>query len=176
MAVTCSKKNMKTQLLPSEIEDLKKEKRTDKIFGASVGLLLGIAAIAFVLTENTPHWFIFMTISVAIAFTVGYFLSMWINRKVNKDLWAGEKEIKVEKIISKEQVDELISNLSETGSFTDNPAFISSEIGSQRHYFLIGEDLIEVEKEVYQNVEPGEEVRVHIAPNSGLIFKVDLEK
>ena len=165
---------MKTPLLPSEIEALKKEKRTGKIFGASVGLLLGIAAIAFVLTEKYPEWIVFIAIAVVIAFIVGYFLSMWINRKVNKDLKLGEKEIKEEVIIDKEQVDEPIANLSETGSFAENPAFIASEIGSQKHYFLIGEDLIEVEKEVYQKVEPGEHVRVHIAPYSGLIFKVDL--
>lgn len=174
MAVTCNKKTMKTHLLPSEIEDLKKEKRTGKIFGTSVGLLIGIASVAFVLTEKSPSWIVFIATAAAIAGLLGYLLSMWINRKVNKDLRAGEKEIKVEKIIRKEQVDEPITNLSETGSFAENPVFIASEMGSQRHYFLIGEDLIEVEKSVYQNVEPGEEVRVHIAPNSGLIFKVDL--
>jgi len=165
---------MKTPLLPAEIEALRKEKRTGKIFGASVGLLLGIAAIAFVLTEEYPYWIAYIAMAVVIAFVVGYFLSMWINRKVNKDLKLGEKEIKIEVIIDKEQVDEPISNLAETGSFAENPAFIASEIGTQKHYFLIGEDLIEVDKDVYQKVETGEQVRVHIAPNSGLIFKVDL--
>lgn len=174
MAVTCIKKNMRTPLLPDEIESLKKEKKTGKIFGSSVGLLIGVAAIAFAVTEKYPHWVLFITLSAIVAFVVAYFLSMWINRKVNKDLWGGEKEIKIETIINKEQVDEPITNLSETGSFAESPSYISSEIVSQRHYFLIGEDLIEVEKDVYLKVEAGEHVKVHIAPNSGLIFKVDL--
>ena len=165
---------MKTPLLPSEIEALKKEKRTGKIFGASVGLLLGIGAIAFVLTENYPQWIIYIAVSSVTAFVIGYFLSMAINLKVNKDLWGGEKEIKTETITDKEQVDEPISNLSETGTFIENPPFMTSEVATQKHFFLIGEDLIEVEKEVYQKVEPGGHVKVHIAPNSGLIFKVEL--
>jgi len=174
MVVTCIKKEMKTPLLPTEIEALKKEKRTGKIFGGSVGLLIGIAAIAFVLTEKNPQWIAFIIIAIFGALIIGYFLSMWINRKVNMDLKLGQKEVKEEIITNKEQVDEPIANLSETGSFAENPAFIAAEIGSQKHYFLIGEDLIEVEKDVYQQVEIGEHVKVHMAPNSGLIFKVDL--
>ncbi len=165
---------MTSPLLASEIEALQKEKKTGKVFGAAIGILLAISGIAISITMGRLSAVLYISINILVGAVAGYLVSMWINRKVNADLRGGIKEIKVETITNKEQVDEPIANLSESTGLTENPSFLPTDLGTQKHYFLIGEDLIEVEKTLYQKVEKGEHVKVHMAPRSGVIFTVEL--
>jgi len=165
---------MTTALLTSEIESLKKEKKTGKVFGTAIGVLLAISGIAISITLGKLNYAFYIAINIVVGVAVSYLVSMWINRKVNADLRAGYKEIKEETITDKELEEEPIANLSESTGLTENPTFIPTDLGMQKHYFLIGDDLIEVEKTMFLKVEKGEHVKVHIAPKSGVIFKVEL--
>ena len=165
---------MTSPLLASEIEALKKEKKTGKVFGSAIGVLLAISGIAISITMGELHYVVYILINVFVGAVIGYLVSMWINRKVNADLRTGNKEVKVETITDKEQVDEPIANLSETAGLTENPSFLPTDLATQKHYFLIGDDLIEVDKEMYQKVDKGEHIKVHMAQKSGVIFKVEL--
>jgi len=152
------------RLTQENITEIKYAKRFGYIFGIiflCFGLLL---SIFFYFELNKPaNWLSTYRISIVFA---SIFITFLFNRKYNKDLSHNEKIIKTDILIDKREEDNY-----EAGSAMPMP-FIQKMKKSIRYYFIIGNTEYNVEKEIYNQVEIGEEVNLHYALCSKMLLEI----
>lgn len=175
-----SSKNSSTQanqpLSNEEIVIIRREKRMGYIFAAIIlmlGLLLNLWIILDSDVENKGVLLIIDPLIVLISF----FVCRMINRDFNKDLRAGIKTIKEDTVQKKEAryVGEAGSGVLYIPILGDLfPKLWGQEMKMTSVFKLVvGSVRYTVEKETFANVEEGSAVKMHFAPNSKILLKVE---
>ena len=164
------------QLSAEEIVIIRKEKRMGYIFASLIlmfGLLLNLWIILDSAVENKGVLLIIDPLVVLIS----YFICRLVNSDLNKDLRAGVKTIITETVQKKEAryVGEAGSGVLYIPILGDLfPKLWGQEMRMTSVFKLvIGSVRYTVEEETYANVEEGSAVKMHFAPNSKILLKVE---
>lgn len=175
-----SSKNSSTQanqpLSNEEIVIIRREKRMGYIFAAIIlmlGLLLNLVIILSFSEENRN----ILIIVEPLIILISYFICRLVNSDLNKDLRAGVKTIITETVQKKEAryVGEAGSGVLYIPILGDLfPKLWGQEMRMTSVFKLvIGSVRYTVEEETYANVEEGSAVKMHFAPNSKILLKVE---
>lgn len=164
------------QLSGEEIGIIRKEKRMGYIFASLIlmfGFLLNLVIIFSSVVEDKNLLIIIDPLIILLSFIV-----CWrVNRKFNKDLRAGIKTITTETVQKKEAIQS-----AEPGSgalfipILGNlfPKLWGQEMkGTTIFNLVIGSVSYNIEEETFAIVEEGAAVKMHFAPNSKILLKVE---
>jgi len=164
------------QLSAEEIVIIRKEKRMGYIFASlilMIGLLLNLWIILDSAVENKGVLLIIDPLIVLIS----YFICRLVNSNLNKDLSAGVKTIISETVQKKEarKSGEPGSGVLYIPILGDLfPKLWGQEMRMTSVFKLvIGSVRYTVEEETYAKVEEGSAVKMHFAPNSKILLKVE---
>jgi len=159
-----------------EMVIIRKEKRMGYVFAAIIlmfGLLLNLWII---LDSDVENKGVLLIIDPLIVF-ISFFVCRMINRDFNKDLRAGIKTIQEDTVQKKEAryVGEAGSGVLYIPILGDLfPKLWGQEMKNTTVFKLVvGSVRYTVEKETFANVEEGAAVKMHFAPNSKILLKVE---
>ena len=143
-------------LTPEDIKILKYEKRAGYVFGISILALGGLLSVYLYFEENR----LFFELSVLISVILCWLTVFLMNRKINKDLKAGTKFVRTERIMeTRYKIDY------EAGSG------LGMEMKPYPKYTLIINGIAyNIEKELFENVKEGDTIEIHEAIFSGVLL------
>ncbi|NTU95519.1 MAG: hypothetical protein HGA52_05660 [Bacteroidales bacterium] len=164
------------QLSAEEIVIIRKEKRMGYIFASLIlmfGLLLNLWIILDSAVENKGVLLIIDPLVVLIS----YFICRLVNSDLNKDLRAGVKTIITETVQKKEaryvgEAGSGVLYIPILGDLFPKLWGLGMRMTSV-FKLVIGSVRYTVEEETYANVEEGSAVKMHFAPNSKILLKVE---
>ncbi|NTV19122.1 MAG: hypothetical protein HGA83_06815 [Bacteroidales bacterium] len=164
------------QLSAEEIVIIRKEKRMGYIFASLIlmfGLLLNLWIILDSAVENKGVLLIIDPLIVLIS----YFICRLVNSDLNKDLRAGVKTIITETVQKKEaryvgEAGSGVLYIPILGDLFPKLWGLGMRMTSV-FKLVIGSVRYTVEEETYANVEEGSAVKMHFAPNSKILLKVE---
>ena len=152
------------RLTQKNIAEIKYAKRFGYIFGIMLlffGLLLDLYFIYEL--EKSTNWLIIYNISIIF---ISFLMPLFINKKYNNDLLYNEKTIKTDILRYKREEDSY-----EAGSGYPAPNALGMK-KSIRYKFTIENVEYDVEKEIYNQVEIGDEVELHYALYSKMLLEI----
>lgn len=164
------------QLSGDEIVIIRKEKRMGYIFAAIIlmlGLLLNLVIILSFSEENRN----ILIIVEPLIILISYFICRLVNSDLNKDLRAGVKTIITETVQKKEaryvgEAGSGVLYIPILGDLFPKLWGLGMRMTSV-FKLVIGSVRYTVEEETYANVEEGSAVKMHFAPNSKILLKVE---
>ena len=164
------------QLSAEEIVIIRKEKRMGYIFASLIlmfGLLLNLWIILDSAVENKGVLLIIDPLVVLIS----YFICRLVNSDLNKDLRAGVKTIITETVQKKEaryvgEAGSGVLYIPILGDLFPKLWGLGMRMTSV-FKLVIGSVRYTVDEETYANVEEGSAVKMHFAPNSKILLKVE---
>ena len=156
----------KRRLTQENIEHIKYIKRFGNIMGILLFCFGFILGIVFALEEKESYnWLIIYNLSVI---AISFLIALFVNREYNNDLLYNEKTIKKDILKNKK-----------TETFYLAGSFVLPAINQKMqendklyYYFEIGNREYSVGKEIYNQLETGEEVELHYALCSKMLLEI----
>ncbi|MEI6853074.1 MAG: hypothetical protein WCL06_09530 [Bacteroidota bacterium] len=163
---------MKATLTPEDIKSLRYECRPGILFGVGIFFLGGLVIyMCFVLMSEkaADNIYLYTFGSLSIIMLVSFILGRIFISKYLQDIKNNEKDLIRYPIQKKEgKVDNEVGS----GSLR-----IGQEMKACDHFLLTIDDSIhDVDKEMFERANVGDEVTMHIAPVSGHVLKIELSR
>jgi hypothetical protein len=163
---------LKASLTPEDKKSLRYECRPGILFGIGIFFIGAVAiylAYVFMAEKATPHIYLYTFGSLALLIAVSIFISRQFISYYLKDLKNDEKDLIRYPIQKKEGKTDY-----EAGSASLS---LTQEMKAWDHYILtINDSEHEVDKQMFDRANEGDEVTLHIAPVSGHLLKIELVK
>jgi len=151
-------------LTPEDIKILKYEKRAGYVFGISILALGGLLSVYLYFEENR----LFFELSVLISVILCWLTVFLMNRKINKDLKAGTKFVRTERIMeTRYKIDyEAGSGVLNRGKMKPYP----------KYTLIINGIAYNIEKELFESVKEGDTIEIHEAIFSNVLLGLKKQK
>jgi hypothetical protein len=165
---------MKALLTNQDRKVLNYEKRIGYVFSGLVIIAGGFFTLFyFLLIKTEPNYLLVGLIGLGIIL-LAYFICSRVNRKLNRDLKAGEKEILKRAVENKTEV-----KSHEAGSgmlFIPVLASLSPKLWgpkmnkANRYFIFTSDNKYEVDKEIYDDFKKGDNFYIHFAKHSETVL------
>jgi len=165
---------MKTELTQQDIKELKYEKRIGYVFAGIILTFCAFFNLWFFATNCEREWsllllrdWLLVLLTDFVILILSLLTTFLINRKINKDLFAGIKIVTTEKIEWKEHRIDY-----KAGSGVKAPGMKPFS----KYIFILNGIAYNVEKELFDSVEKGDLVEIHTAKCSEALLGIKKKK
>ena len=162
------------ELTTKNRKTLKNEKRIGFVFSGLIIAFSVLLSSLYILLNNEKNWELFLLIGFGII-CLSYFIAFFMNRKINKDLRAGTKVVRIEKIEEKKhKIDyEAGSGALHIPGLGDLfPNIWGQKMKKYSEYILVVEGVnFDVEKELFDNVVAGDLIEIHFSQYSKTLLE-----
>ena len=162
------------ELTTKNIKTLKNEKRIGFVFSGLIIIFGILLSSAYIILNNDKNWVLLLSIGFGII-CLSYFIAFFMNRKINNDLRAGTKVVRIEKIEEKKHKTDY-----EAGSgmlfipILGNlfPKVWGQKMKEYSKYLLAVQGVnLDVEKELFDNVVAGDLIEIHFSQYSKTLLE-----
>ena len=162
------------ELTKKNIKTLKYEKRTGFVFSGLVIAFGALLNLGYIISNEENGWLLLLLIDLGIV-GLSYFIAFFMNRKINKDLRAGTKDVKIEKIERKKhEIDYEAGSGALFIPILGNlfPKLWGQKMKEYSKYTLVVNGVgFDVEKELFDSVVEGDLIEIHYSKYSEILLE-----
>ena len=162
------------ELTKKNIKTLKYEKRISFVFSGLVIAFGALLNLVYIVSNEEKSWLFLLLIDLGII-GLSYFIVFFMNRKINKDLRAGTKDVKIEKIERKKhEIDYEVGSSALFIPILGNlfPKLWGQKMKEYSKYTLVVKGVgFDVEKELFDSVVEGDLIEVHSSKYSEILLE-----
>jgi len=162
-------------LTRENVKKLKTEKRIGFVFSGLIIAFGALINLVIIVSNDEGGWLLPFLIALGIV-GLSYFVAFSVNRKINKDLRVGKKEIKTEIVENKaHKIDyEVGSGVLYIPVLGDLfPKLWKPKMNEYSKYILTIKGVeYDVVKEFFENVTVGETIEIHNSKYSGILLEI----
>jgi len=163
------------ELTKKNIKKLKYEKRISFVFSGLVLAFGALLNLVYIVSNDEKGWLLLLLINIGIV-GLSYLIAFFINRKINKDLGVGVKVVRIEKIEKKKHyIDYEVGSGALFIPILGNlfPKLWGHRMKEYSKYTLVikgvGHD---VEKELFDSVEEGDLIELHVSKYGEILLEL----
>jgi len=162
------------ELTKENKKTLKYEKRIGFVFSGLVIAFGALFSLVYIVSNNEKSWLLFTSINFGLI-GLSYLIAFSMNRKINKDLRAGIKVVRTEKVEKKmSKIDYEAGSGALFIPILGNlfPKLWGHKMKEYSKYTLVIEGVgHDVEKELFDSVVEGDLIEIHNSKNSNIFLE-----